>query len=144
MFCLSLMVFPILHTFCYEVRSRKGFSVLSSLSFSSSKPGVLAVGSRALQVACPLSAEAPHIPSWMLIHLSSRTFLVLSIPLLSPYSTLYPHTPSKTLPDHLLRPAQFIIHTTPLLPTLLKGRSLDLEEGERKARRCPLCGLATE
>ena len=142
MFSMNLVVFPILYTFCYEAESRKNLSVLFSPSLGSLRP---AWGARYRILGCsmqhpPLSAEILHVPSWKLIYLSalkhSLSFQILCFlctPLL---------TPSKALPNHLLRPAQFIIYTTPLHPMLLKGR-LDLKNGDRKVGRCSHCCLAT-
>lgn len=89
-----------------------------------------------LHVAFPsVSRDTSHPFLEADLSLCPQTFLILSDPLFSPYSTPYP--PTKALSNHLLRPAQVIIYTTPLLPMLLKGR-LDFKSGDRKVRRCSI------
>ena len=139
---MSLVVFPILYTSYYEVESREDFSVLFFPSFSSLRPGVLAIGSWGSPCSNPQSQQR-HLTSLL------GCFISLLSHFLNPFRSfvftiLHSLPPTKALPNHLLRPAQFIIYPPLLLPTLLKGRRLDLENGGRKARRCPHCGLATD
>ena len=135
MFTMNLMVFPILYTFHYEAESRKDLFVLFS-PLGSLKLGVLAIGSWGAPWSIPqyqqryftslLGSWSISLPSNILNPFRSFVFSILhSLP------------PTKALSNHLLRPAQFIIYTTPLLPMLLKGR-LDFESGDRKVRRCSI------
>lgn len=50
---------------------------------------------------------------------------------------LHSFSPTKVLPNRLLKPAQFIFYTAFLFPTLLKGGKLGLENAGRKARGGP-------
>lgn len=125
---------------CFEVESREHFSMLLSSSFSSSNRSGAAWSPGVLHAASPRDSRA-------LASLSGFCFLLLLPHSINPFNPFVSYTllfPTKVLPNHMLKPAQFIFCTAFLFPTLLEGKKLGLDNSEKKARRGPHHGFAIE